>query len=251
MPPHPASHYKKWNGSCELSDQSLLAKPELAGLVASVIAAWSMTEAHLGRTLAALIGSKQPVIMSMYSATRSFEVQRALLLAAVKEVMPKRYADIFDISLAVLARSAKYRHRFAHCIWGRSLDTTLDALVLVAPKDSWNVAADQLKFWRRAKLPSNGSIMHLYAQTPNLSHDKIIVYRLKDLQEVHVEVERSYQIADALFRLAGSKGDGRRRIYNWLIGQADIRSARDRAKNDSRPKAPPPAQQHSRSRRGK
>jgi hypothetical protein len=247
----PASHYKKWNGNYELSDKSLLAKPDFARVIAAVIAAWSMTEAHLGRTLAALIGSKQSVVMSMYSAARSFEVHRALLLAAVNEVMPKRYADIFGISLSVLARSAKHRHRFAHCIWGRSLDPNLDALVLVEPKDSWNIAADQIKFWRKTKPGIEVNIATLYSKAPNLPHNKIIVFRIKDLYDVHDEVERSYQIADALFQLVGSKGDGRRKIYNWLIAQDDIQAARDRAKNNSQPKGSPLPGQRKRSRGGK
>lgn len=225
MPAQPASHFPEWNGNYVLSNDVLTAYPELGSLVASVISGWSITETNLGWALASLIGAKQPVVMSMYSAARSFEVQRDLLLAAAEAVLPKRYALIFRAGLEVMARSAKHRHRFAHWVWGASSDPDFKALLLVEPKDSWNLAAARIKVWLRSKDP-------LPLTVPNLPHDKILVYRLDELQETKNDVERAYRVADALRHLAGSTPQRRKVIYRWLCAEADIQTVLKRVKKD-------------------
>ena len=76
-----ATHVK-WNGNYFFGSDCLINKPDHTVLVATVIAGWSATEQHLGRAFGSLIGAKQPVTMSMYSAIRSFEVQRDLIKAS-------------------------------------------------------------------------------------------------------------------------------------------------------------------------
>ena len=106
----------KWNGNHIFGNEVLVNMPEHGSIVAATIAGWAITEAHPGRIFGTLIGGRQPVALSMYSVARSFDIQRDLLLAAVDEIMPKRYAALFRAALVVLRRAALHRHRFAHWV---------------------------------------------------------------------------------------------------------------------------------------
>ena len=115
--PQPFSQVSK-SRDYVLGNDILGSKPELGALVAKVIAGWSITEAHLGNAFAALIGARLPAAMSMYAALRSFDAQRDVFNAAARELMPKRYADIVEVTITVISREARERHKFAHWIWG-------------------------------------------------------------------------------------------------------------------------------------
>jgi hypothetical protein len=238
MTAQPASSHK-WNANCTFGNEALVNMPDHGSVVAAVIAGWSVIEATLGRTFAMLIGARQPVSMSMYGAARSFEIQRELLQVAVNEVMSKRHAALIAATLVVVNRSAIHRHRFAHWVWGASADPELRALLLVEPRNYWNLTAAQMKYWRthvKRVLEKNGPTA-FNAGMPQLAHDHIFVYRLKDLNDVRAQIERAYQMADALFELVDSKGHRRRMILHWLNSQADIRLALEKAKNGPQPKS--------------
>jgi hypothetical protein len=236
MSPNPASKMK-WNGNYMFGNEMLTRKPEFGALVASVIAGWAITETHLGRTFATLIGSKQRVTMSMYEAVRSFDIQRDLLRAAANDVLPKRYAELLDVSLNVLTRASSDRNKFAHWVWGASADPNLNALFLVEPKHFWKLAVSQLKYWRKHgndSIENVGPVIFNLKQ-PKLNHEHIYVYKLEDLKKVLARVERAYRIADALRQLAGSSSALRQVIYQRLCGEADIQ----KALADRKQKAPP------------
>jgi hypothetical protein len=114
--PQPASKVR-WNGNYIMGNDALIGSPEFASIVAAVIAGWSMTETHLGRTFAYLVGAKHPVTMSMYTTARTFRMQRDLLETVAKEVLPKKYAALFGVVMGVLTSAANDRHKFAHWIW--------------------------------------------------------------------------------------------------------------------------------------
>lgn len=244
---HPATKVK-WNGNYLFGSDVMLQRPHLSCLVANVIAGWSVTETHLGRTLATLIGAKQPVTMSMYEAVRSFEVQRALLVAAANDVLPTRYAALFEVSLSVLTRAAQDRNKFAHWVWGASADPELDALFLVEPKHFWKLAVAQIKHWNKtqpvasAKRIARQQIHQFNMDQPKLEREHIYVYRIKDLQDARSRVERAFWIAEHLRKLASSKGAPRRAIYHRLCSEPEIQKAlADRKKKAPQQKAPKPA----------
>ena len=230
--PQPASRVK-WNGNYFFGSDCLTGRPELGSIVAAVIAGWAITETHLGRTFAILIGAKQPITMSMYGATRSFDVQRDLLKAVAKEVLSKRYVVLFEAALVVMNRAAADRHKFAHWVWGTSADPELPALLLVEPKHFWHLTAAQIRHWndkRRKNAIEKVGPFQFQVTQPKLNHEHILVYREKDLKEAQEGVERAYRIADALRMLAASKPARRRVIYRWLCSDADIQRAIERAK---------------------
>jgi hypothetical protein len=235
MSPNPASKIK-WNGNYIFGNEVLLAKPQFGALVAATIAGWSMTETHLGRTFATLIGAKQPAAMRMYEAVRSFDIQRDLIRAAANEVLSVRYATLFDLSLNILTRAAADRNKFAHWVWGASADPDLDALFLVEPQHFWKLAVAQLQYWNAR---GKGSIERVGPVTfnmmqPKLAREHIFVYRINDLQKAHDRVERAYRIADKLRVLSGAKSDRRQIIYRSLCALPDIREALEKKKTSNR-----------------
>lgn len=229
MPAQPASSYPKWSGNYVFGNDVLVNMPDHGALVAAVIAGWSTTETHLGRMLAALIGAKQPVALSMYSAARSFDVQRDLLKAAVEETMAKRYSTLLNATLPVLNRAAKQRHKFGHWIWGASADPKLTALLLVEPKHFWNLTAAQTRYWKRG---AKADPISVWLNIPKLDHRHIFVYKLRDLQETREEIERAFSLADAFRQLVDAKGSRRREIWNWIRTQDQIRSESEGSKKD-------------------
>ena len=231
---------RKWNGNYIFGNDVLINMPEYGSHVAAVIAGWSLVEAQLGRTFAALIGAKQPVTMSMYSAVRSFEVQKNLLEAAVNDMLPKRNAIFFRAALTVINRAAIHRHRFAHWIWGASADPALTGLLLVEPKDFWNVTAAQIKYWNKkgkAHLEA-GSSMAFHVGLPKLAHEHIYIYELKDLKDCREQVERALYIADKLRNFANSRRKKRREIYQLLTADDAIYTALKKAKTEKAKKTP-------------
>lgn len=233
MAPQPVSTMK-WNGNYVFGNNVLINLPEYGSQVAAVIAGWAIIEATLGRTFATLIGARQPVAMSMYSAARSFEIQRELFMVAVDAVMPKSYAELIGATLVVVNRSAIHRHRFAHWIWGASADPALVALFLVEPKNFWNVTAAQTRFWQ--KRGGLGVAYAFHPDMPQLPRNHIAVYRLTDLKEIVAELERAHSLVDRLRGLVASKTPMRRSIASWLRNQADILSALEKAKNGRKPR---------------
>ena len=237
MAPQPVSTMK-WNGNFMFGNDVLIDRPDHGSHVAAAISGWAIIEAMLGRTFAILIGARQPVTMTMYSATRSFDVQRELFMAAVNAVMPKKYAELIAATLVVINRSAIHRHRFAHWIWGASADPALQALFLVEPKNFWNLTAAQTRFWQRRgmKRLASGPMYSIDPEMPQLSGDHIFVYRLKDLKEIVKEIERAHSLVDKLRDLVASKNPMRHAIATWLGNQPDTRLVLEKAKSNQKPK---------------
>jgi hypothetical protein len=215
----------KWNGESTWGTNVLTEAPELGALVAATITAWTMTEAHMGRLFGSLIGIKQPMTMSMYSAIRSFEVQRDLIKTASVERLPKRYAIAVTAGMSVVQKFYKTRNEFAHWIWGASTDPELKALLLVDPKYFWKLHIEQHQWWndkrRKGAIERVGPFAFMKGK-PEISRDDIWVYRLSDLQQKRREIERAYGIIEALRLLVVQDVARRRGIYHWLCSEADL-----------------------------
>lgn len=227
MTAQPITHHN-WNGNYVFGNEVLIEWPEYGAEVSGVISGWAFVEATLGRAFASLIGARQPVTMTMYNAARSFDVQRALLEAAVDDVLPVTYSRIFKIALIVINRSAIHRHRFAHWLWGRTSSAVkedLRALLLVEPRNYWNITAAQIKYWNKNKrhLEKAGEGSFFVVNMPLLKHEHIWAYTIDDLKNVRAEIEHAFNLADALRDLARAKAPKRREILNWLKSDRQIR----------------------------
>ena len=158
----------------------------------------------------------------MYSAIESFAVQKTLLLTAAQTVLPKKYFNIFRVTMGILNRSVDHRNKFAHGIWGVSQDPDLrDALLLVAPKHFWKMRAQRINHYRQFLRHDNPAKALL--PYPNLDMTKVFVYRRQDLVEICEEIERAYDYAHALMNLVDSKPDRRKLVLRWLSAQPPIR----------------------------
>jgi hypothetical protein len=214
-----------WNGNYVFGNNVLTARPEYGSLVAAVIAGWAVTETHLGRVFAYMVGAKHPITMSMYAAIHSFDTQRDLLKVAAEESLSKRNAILFKASLVVLNRAAQERHKFAHWIWGASADPALQALLLVEPKHFWHLSLAQIGHMKRQGKDTLTPLEMAWinATLPKLDPSIIYVYGLKDLEATRDRMEKAFVIADMLRRLVSLKAAQRRSIYQRLYADADIR----------------------------
>jgi hypothetical protein len=238
MAPQLASNVK-WNGNYWFGGDIITRKPLLAGIVAGVIAEWSLTEAHLGRVFAYMIGAKHPITMTMYESVKSFDVQRDLLQKVAAETLAERNYELLSAALIVLNRRAAVRHRFAHWIWGISADPEVDALLLVEPKHFWRLSIKQYSFHKKVGVVGSAQVSPSLMATinvhlPKLDHEHIYIYKEQDLLAEAARMRGAMLIADRLRRLVSQKGAPQRGTYRLLYTDADIRTALDRAK-----KAPP------------
>ncbi len=225
----------QWDGQCFFGTDALTKFPELGALVAATIAGWSMVEAHLGRMFGSLIGAKRPVTMSMYSAVRSFEVQRDIIKAASVELLPRRYAMLVSACLDVMLAASKTRHRFAHWVWGASTDPSLPALLLVDPRHFWSLHVAQVRHWndRRGKNAIERVGPYTFKNTiPKLNLYDVWVYTQPSLIHEKERIDRSYRIAEALRQLVISDVARRREVYRWICSEHDIEAALTKVKSN-------------------
>jgi len=218
MAPQPLSKIKATNYI--FGTDGLAVRPDQATLVAQTIAGWAVTETHLGHIFGFLIGASKPVTMTMYAAMRSFDVQRALLETAARELLPVRYADMLFAVLVVLNRAASVRHQFAHGIWGSSQDIP-DALLLAPPKNFWLMRVQRLRYWKRIK-DVDGTVL---LNEPRIDRSTVMVYKTKDLIDVCDRMEQSYRYAEGVYQMISSKSTRRRTIYNLLCNEPEIKTA--------------------------
>jgi hypothetical protein len=221
----------KWNGSSEFGNAVLIRFPNITAVAAGILAGWTVTEARLGQMFGTLIGAKQPVTMSMYSAVRSFEVQRDLIKAACTELMPQRYAMLAAACLDVVYKVSGTRHRLAHWVWGMSTDPDLTALLLVEPRSLWRLHVSLTRHWSNPRVRKRLGADFLL-KSPKLDPEDIWLYTFNDLQGEVAEVDRAYRIVDALIQLVGSDAVRRRAIYRWLCSEADLQSALKKVKKN-------------------
>lgn len=210
------------------------ASPELMAIVADVIARWSLIQVLLGNTFAELVGARSPATVEMFASFDSFATQRLMLLTGARELLPKRYADIFRVTLTVVERAAKERHRFAHWIFGTILQPgpTKEMLLLADPKHIWKLRHKQIRHFQRFKSEA-------HATQPRLDLREIWVYRKDDLLKVKQQMMTAEKLAYGLGDLVCSTPRRRLEITRQLRAQPDIRLVLDseRQRKTNSPKA--------------
>lgn len=241
MCPQPLSKASK-SGNYVLSNDPLMKTPELGALVATAIAGWAMIETLLGDSFVALIGRKQPVTMSMYTALTSPELRQKLFEAAAKELLPLKYANLVSDVLAALDVLAQKRHKFAHWLWGRPTDPELaGTLILVHPKHHWDHLMATAKHWRRPSVRKD-PLVFAWRDTPKLDANFIFVYRAEELRQVCDEMDGGYKQAQMLHDMMFVRPARRKELYSRLYAEPAIRVARNQRKKKSQKaaqKAPP------------
>ena len=223
--PQPFSKFSK-TGNYVFGNDALTFDPILGALVARAIAGWSIVEVHLGNTFAALIGAKQPAVVSMYAALRSFEAQRDMLNAAARDLLPKRYALLIEATVRVVSTQAKERHRFAHWVWGKPMGELADCLILAEPGDLWRYRTATIRHRRKNKVIDHNYIIN----SPKIDLSKVMIYTRKDLEKINENMEEAYNRTGYLYEIPFANASQRRIIHSLLSSQPDIATALAKAK---------------------
>lgn len=92
-------------------------RPQLAVLLAEVIAAWGHIEAELGKALAGLLRADADVAMAMYMSVTSPSTQRELLEAAARARLTGDPLLLFQAIVIVAWGIYSERNKIAHCSW--------------------------------------------------------------------------------------------------------------------------------------
>lgn len=210
---------------------------ELMGIVAKVIAQWSLTQAHLASAFAELIAPRSPAAVSIYASFDSFAVQRQMLLTAAAEMLPKRSADVLRALLVVAERAAKERHRFAHWVWGTILGQEAGEriLLLADPKQLARLRARQIRHFRKFKRDTRTA----FVTQPRLDPKEILAYREADLLRVWNQARWAEVCAFEIECLVRAKPKQRLERQRKLLAQPQFRAEFDklRPKKTTRSKA--------------
>ncbi|TIW28763.1 MAG: hypothetical protein E5V63_03890 [Mesorhizobium sp.] len=147
---------------------ALKERPKLAAMIAEVIALGSSIDHQWTMIMSSLSNADPQAIMAMHSTVSNSTVQRQMLLAVAAIKMKPELLNLFKAIDTVLTPCRRLRNEFAHHLWGDS-EELQDALLLIDPT-VW------VDFDVYLKTPDAA------AQSPN-AHEKIFVYREKDLGE--------------------------------------------------------------------
>src|SRR6266567_1686205 len=117
MPPQRLSKVRP-AAAIALGPGALPAGPNLAALVAQVIAFWSEVELQRGRYLGALLGGGRNAAVAMYLAITSAAARRDALAAASKAILSEGEYELFSRIMRLARAAEKERNVFAHGLWG-------------------------------------------------------------------------------------------------------------------------------------
>jgi hypothetical protein len=174
---------------------ALGARPELAVLVARIIATWSLVEGFIGLAATALLAGRADVAMSIFESLPS-SAQTTALYAAAKSALPREDAELFCAALKVTNSLGKGRNSLAHGIIA-SADGIGDAILLV----------EQRNFVELTKLffhyPDNWRDRpEQVAREIKKFSRKVLVVGKSELEEMLQEIERANKLATYLSVLA-------------------------------------------------
>lgn len=117
------------------TDGSVLARrPELAVLVARIIAAWSGVDGLIGLCATSLLTARSGVAEAVYQVLSESGIQYAALHAAAAHALSAEDAQLFSAALKAVRKLGQGRHRFAHGIIAES-SAVPDGLVLIEIRD--------------------------------------------------------------------------------------------------------------------
>lgn len=210
------------NSGVIIDHDAMAQRPELAGLVAQTISAWSLTELMLGNFLAKMLGTSAQKGIAMYSAIDAFQPQMRALDAAASTFFDGEDRRLYETTMRVIRRAARTRHAFAHNIWGVSHQLP-DALLLVEPDVIWAWTAECLEWGIRVH--SDSTLIPKAPTPPDFDNSKVLVYRRVDFEEAIARTRRSTWLATQLAQMEPSIPHVADTIRRLLRGQPEIRSA--------------------------
>lgn len=178
-----------------VGDHPLEQRPELALLVAEVIASWSNVESFHLSLFMKLLGGPGDKAADIYLALEARSAKSAAIKAAAKS-LPEPHKNLLLAILAISSSRQKDRDKIAHGIWGYCTGIP-NALLLASPKDM---------------LASNSDL------------SKIFVYREKELEQIIEANERLAGYGQRLgFIITGHVANQDGELYDRLCAVPEIR----------------------------
>ena len=182
-------------------------KPAHAQLVAKALASWAELESAMAEVLATMLGAAARPSIAMFNALKS-TAQNDAIKAVADATLSRDDKDLFESLWRAQAPYAKHRNRFAHWIWAITPDVP-DALLLCDPEAmNEHYAHDHDSRYRlmlAAILRKYDKDVNMRKEDtePRIDYSRILVYRMRDLQEIALET----QILS-----------GHWRLYRFMIG---------------------------------
>lgn len=177
-----------------VGDYPMQRHPELALLVAEVIASWANVESFLLNLFIELMGGPKGKAATVFVSLDSRSARTAAIQAVARS-LPEKHKKLLDAILAVTKSNAKSRDKIAHHIWGDSPNIP-NALLLHNPKDS----IDQL------------------------ARTNIFVYRENDFKQIIKANERLAGFGQSLeFILIDHPANRDGKLYDQLCAEPEIR----------------------------
>ena len=131
MPPQPLSSVRR-NAKVLASPDAITLRPNLAPLIAQIIARWADIEANVASILAFVLHAEAGPTVAMIQAVRSATAQMDMIEAAGAAKLQDPELEVFEAVLRLARRAASKRNNVAHHIWAYSPDLP-EALLLIEP----------------------------------------------------------------------------------------------------------------------
>jgi len=185
----------------------------LAPYVMLVVERWAHIEATILLIVNDCVPSSKIIATAMLLAVDSQTAQRAVILAAVKAVLPIKDWTLFEAGIHSTAPSRLVRHQFVHNQWGVSPKLP-NALLLLDVRQRVREHANRIV--RVEDQMREGVPIHIAAEKFN--PEGTTVWRENDLKEAANNAERAQRITSTLWELVSnhqrgkSNGPTRRRL---------------------------------------
>jgi hypothetical protein len=233
MSPQPLSRVKP-RTKVLASPDAIILRPQLAPLIAEIIARWADIEANVGSILAYLLRAEAGPTVAMLGAIRSASAQMDMIAAAGARKLVDPELEVFEAVLK-MARSAAYkRNRIAHHIWAHSEELP-DALLLIEPAAYLDIFVAVSESMDEPSAEPND---------PRFEPDEsmITVYREGDFFRIIAELKIVAKCTTFLINYLVHQDEAKDRIYGWLFAEPLFETAL-KAIRKARPPIPEPLQQ--------
>jgi hypothetical protein len=197
--------------TCQYSPAIIREKPELCGLLSSVVCLSAMLEVQLWWALAMLLGTDSRAGVAMYAVLHNTAQRQAVEAAAATALSPDDL-QLFNAILRLVRGVQKRRNEIVHGTWGVSPEVP-DALILIRGEDA---LAEAMQVFAPAHLnpaPDGGVVCGADAMTVPYDEnndyvplDKTFIYKERDFTLLLDDMSRA-MASLGRFWYPASRGD--------------------------------------------
>ena len=193
--PQPLSRVKP-EADINIGPQSLHVFPQFLPRIMGVIAQWAHTDGDFANVFAMTLKADIEVGVAVYQAFNGLEARRTALFAAAKKALPEWQQIALDAVWRATKGSRDQRDRFAHHVWGYSVDLP-DALLLM----NSSVVVDRNISYRTRLEIKDGR--HLVSPK-DFDRSQVFVYREKDFDRAYMDALEANRLVTYLYWLVSN-----------------------------------------------